>query len=34
VFVFGRSLAVFVKLLLTGFEGPDVRWMVVTTVLG
>jgi predicted secreted protein len=34
VFVFGRSLAVFVKLLLTGFEGPDVRWMVVTTILG
>lgn len=34
VFVFGRSLAVFVKLLSTGFEGPDVRWMVVTTTLG
>jgi predicted secreted protein len=29
----GRSLAVFVSYRTLGFEGPDARWMVVTTTL-
>jgi predicted secreted protein len=31
--VYGRSLAVFVTYKTTGFEGPDVRWIVVTARL-
>ena len=34
VFVLGRSLAAFVKVTRDGFEGPDLRWMVVTARLG
>jgi predicted secreted protein len=32
-FVFGRSLAVFLRYDTRGFEGADTRWMVVTTRL-
>jgi predicted secreted protein len=32
-FVYGRSLAVFMRYKTRGFEGADVRWMVVTTRL-
>ena len=33
VFVLGSSLAVFVQVTRDGFEGPDLRWMVVTARL-
>jgi predicted secreted protein len=34
VFVLGSSLAVFVKVTADGFEGPNLRWMVVSARLG
>ncbi|MCS7067237.1 MAG: DUF2259 domain-containing protein [Meiothermus sp.] len=34
VFVLGSSLAVFVRVTLDGFEGPNLRWMVVSARLG
>jgi predicted secreted protein len=33
VFVYGSSLAVLIKVSLYGFEGPDLRWMMVTARL-
>lgn len=33
IFVLGSSLAVFVQVTRDGFEGPDLRWMVVTARL-
>lgn len=34
VFVLGQSLAVFVEVTADGFEGPNLRWMVVSARLG